>query len=150
MNKLTLDFHQLDALTKMLDLSLAHYASDVKNAKTLVDMCHSQLHYEVILTMYKSVLKFLHEAEKSKPLLHRIQIELTPTQALVFVTSIIPENNLSFYGTVKQIVIDYCIEILKLVNAIPNNPTYRPSENLAPGTKTPFINKSTSINDYLQ
>jgi hypothetical protein len=143
MKKLPMDSQQLEQLVKMLDHSVQYYTNSTLSENTLLDLCNDELRLAALMTIYTPLFRL------SKQYSLRAQIAFTPTQAIVFITSIIPTDNLTYRDKVKQIVVDYCYDVLKTANIIPNSPTFEPTGSIAPGEAIPFVNKSTTFNDYI-
>lgn len=148
MKKLTVDHVQLYDINAMLAESVNYYQQQIKNAQNLVDLSKMLLVHNCINGIFVKVNKLCELAKNQMPHVHRQSIVLTSMEAIAFCTSIVPTNNLSYREKVKQVVIDYCFEVLKEANLIPNSPAYSSSEKLAPNKALPYINKSTTMNDF--
>lgn len=151
MNKLVLDPQQLDAVVAMLDASCTYYSNQCKTTNMLVDLTTEVLRSNAIASLYKQFQKAQYKVKNSIVTIYRSEFVFTRVEALVFVGSIIPGLNNTYYDGVKQIVTDYCITVLKEAGILPNIPTYKhPVEQLAASYPQPFQSKSTSFFDFLE
>jgi hypothetical protein len=152
MKKLTLDTFQFEALKKMVNASFSYYDIAVGEAKNIIDMSNLQLRREIIFHIAARMLKDYNKLGNGNfKQRYSLDIQFDVTEALTFLSSIIPNNTANTYAdNIKQIVIDYCIEVLKENGLIPNTPTYRPAGNFAVGKPEQFTSSVTSFEDYLE
>lgn len=145
---LTIDVKQLNAFYKMLDASCVYYNNTCKQPNNMIDLCTDALRADAMAKLYTRVHQLQLSMHNSQVKLYVAKIEFNALEALTILGSIIPPGNSSYNDDVKQIVIDYCISVLKQNNILPNHPTYTPA-NVSPNIVAPYLNKSTSFEDYI-
>lgn len=128
---ITLDTKQLQAWYNMLDMSCIYYANACKQPNNMVDLCTDQLRYEALVTICNKAHRLNHQTLNAPIKQYTAKVEYTSLEALTILGSVIPPGNNTYNDDVKQIVIDYCIQVLKHAGVIPNMPTYTP-QNVAP------------------
>ena len=151
MKNLKLDTLQFEALVQIYDAATTHYAREVKDSTNIIDLANNQFRYNHLSNTYKQIFKLLYEVKNNA--VKQYTVDLTNyfglNDALVILSSVIPVNNNDYYSDVKQTLVDYCTSLLKYKGLIPNNPTYR-LNNVAPDAPVPYVNKSTTYNDFLE
>ncbi len=151
MKKLVLDSDQLDAMVAMLNASCEYYNQQCQNQTMLVDLTTDVLRSDAIAKLYNQFYRAQYKVKNSIITIYRTEFIFSKVEALVFVGSIIPGLNNTYYDGVKQVVIDYCITVLKDAGVLPNIPTYKhPVAQLAASYPQPFQSKSTSFYDFLE
>lgn len=146
--KLTLDTLQLQTAVKMFDAAVSYYNNAVKLPNNVVDLCTDQLRSVALTGIYQQLHKAQYKINNSPFKIYRVELEFSATEALTILGSVIPPNNSKHADMLKQVFIDYCIAVLKATGVFPNYPTYTPSGQLAANAPAPFINKSTTMEDY--
>lgn len=150
MRKLVLDSDQLDAMVAMLNASCEYYNKQCQTTTMLVDLATEVLRSNAIASLYNQFYKAQYKLKNSIMTIYRTEFVFSKVEALVFVGSIIPGLNNTYYDGVKQVVVDYCISVLKDAGILPNIPTYQhPVAQLAASYPQPFQSKATSFTDFL-
>jgi hypothetical protein len=151
MRKLKLDNDQLDAMVTMLNASCEYYNKQCQNTTVLVDLATDVLRSNAIASLYNQFYKAQYKVKNSIMTIYRTEFVFSRVEALVFLGSIIPGLNNTYYDGVKQVVVDYSISVLKDAGILPNIPTYQhPVAQLAASYPQPFNSKSTSFYDFLE
>lgn len=146
MNKLKLDNHQLNAMVEMLDASCNYYNQRCIDNTLLVDLVDDVLRRDAIISLYQVFFKAQYRVKNSIMTIYRTEYVFDKVEALVFVGSVIPSLNKTYYDSVKQVVIDYCLTVLKQAGVLPNIPTYKhPVEQLAASYPKPIENNYPSF-----
>lgn len=145
--ELKLDTMQLEAAKNMLDAACNHYAQRLKNPKNLIELCEDNLRHQSLVFIFQRIFKQYRAILDSAEKVYTVKIKLTATDALTILGSIVPPLNNTYNETVKQILVDHCVQLLKKDGLIPNNPTFTPSP-IAPDQALPFTSQATTWIDY--
>lgn len=93
--------------------------------------------------MYQNALN------KLKKEFYTTQYTINAHDCFQLLSSVLPTNNLEYWATVKQIVLEHCVIVLKHYNLIEKNATYKyhyPNHDAKKGN----INNSDALNSFLE
>lgn len=147
--KLVLHHYQMAAFRNILNLSREYYINTCAKLSNdvvfLTELSLNQLKLLHINKIYKKVLEKIECYQYT----HKFSIDFEG--CLHLLSAILPVENLQWYVKTKDIVLEYCVAVLKINGVIPNMPTYQPA---LPQKEVLTINSSidwsTDIDDETQ
>ncbi|MES2379872.1 MAG: hypothetical protein V4538_02450 [Bacteroidota bacterium] len=143
---LTIEKKQLEAYKNILFEAKEYYRKlysieAYQNTKYLSLISEAYLKYFSLDMMYNNA------ENKLKQKFYTCQYTFNPTDCFLLLSSILPTNNLEFNATVKEVILEHCVTVLKHYDLIDRNATFKP---VIPNLEiTGYINPSTTINDFL-
>lgn len=144
--KLVLHHHEMAAFKTILFESKEYYRKlyeigAYENAEFLTEISLAYLKFFYLDNLTNKVVKKL-ELEYYT---YNLSIDLTGCFHLL--SAILPVNNLEWLVKVKELVLEYCVKVLKYNNLILDTVTFKPA---LPDLKAEFINPTTQMWEFLE
>ena len=132
MKKLSLDTLQFEAFANMVNDAMKHHTKALEQSENIVDITNHVLLLSGLKRVCEKTVKTIKFITNSPIKVYNVTLTFDVVMAVTLLGCIIPPENSTYNDRVKQVVIDYCISVLKENDIIPNNPTYTPKHEHAP------------------
>jgi hypothetical protein len=144
---LTIEKKQLEVFKNIL-FDAKEYYRKLYNIEAYENLNFISQTSEAYLKYYPLDLMYNNVKNKLEKEFYTCNYKLQPIQCFTLLCSILPTNNNEYTAKIKELVLEYCITVLKYYNLILQSATFKP---VLPELEiTGYINPSTTINDFLQ
>lgn len=142
---LTIEKKQLEVFKNIL-FEAKEYYRKLYNIEAYENLNFISQTSEAYLKYYPLDLMYNNVKNRLEKEFYTCKYKLQPIQCFTLLCSILPTNNNEYTAKIKELVLEYCITVLKYYNLILQSATFKP---VLPELEiTGYINPSTTLNDF--
>jgi hypothetical protein len=145
--KLTIEKKQLEVFKNML-FDAKEYYRKLYNIEAYENINYLSQISEAYLKYYALDLMYNNAKNKLEKEFYTCKYTFNPTECFTLFSSILPTDNNEYLAKIKELLLEYCVTVLKHYGYIDVNATFKPA--LPELEITGYINPSTTLNDFLQ